>query len=129
MGEFIHNARLRNSSMELRAILMRARSEAIHRNLEVQVVPTAGNWRNGWTLQTTDGAQIERFTGLADVTVSPTPAPTVVYRVDGRVRAGAQRIVVSLQDSKVRPRCISISPSGLASTRLDSNFDPADGCT
>jgi type IV fimbrial biogenesis protein FimT len=131
MVDFVRNARVRNASFELRAVLVRARSEAINRNTEVQVVPTAAGWMNGWTLQTTDGTNIEQFSSLSNVNISPLPAPTVVYRVDGRVRSGSQQIVVSLDGlgAKVHPRCVSLSPSGLPATRIDNNFDPTDGCT
>jgi type IV fimbrial biogenesis protein FimT len=129
MGGVLRNSRVRSVSFDLRAALVRARSEAINRNTEVRVIPNGGQWSNGWTVQTAGGTQIEQSPPLPEVTITPAAAPTIVYRIDGRVSAGSQRIVVSLDGSEVQPRCITLGPSGLPSTRLDRNFEAADGCS
>src|SRR5688500_8989829 len=119
LGAFLRNSQIRSASFELRAVLVRARSEAINRNTEVQLAPTSGNWRNGWTLRTVGGVVIEERAGLGDVTATPSPAQTVIFGVDGRARSGSQVIVLSVADSSlsIHPRCITLTPSGRASTR------------
>jgi prepilin-type N-terminal cleavage/methylation domain-containing protein len=129
---WIRNSQVRSATFEMRAVLVRARSEAITRNTEVQLIPAGGDWRNGWTLQTAAGVVIEQRVGLGTVTAVPLPAQTVVYGVDGRVRAGSQVIVLSSSgfgSSAVHPRCVTLNPSGRASTQMDFDFDPADGCS
>lgn len=131
MGGFIRNSQIRSASFEMRAVLVRARSEAINRNTQVRLVPTDADWRNGWTLRTSGGTVIEERAGLGTVTATPSPAQTVTYGMDGRVRAGSQVIVLSTtgETSNIHPRCITLSPSGRASTRVDQDFDPTNGCS
>jgi prepilin-type N-terminal cleavage/methylation domain-containing protein len=130
LGSFIRNSQVRSASFELRAVLVRARSEAITRNTEVQLIPTGADWRNGWTLRTAAGVVIEQRAGLGDIVATPSPAQTVIYGVDGRARSGSQVIVLSgtIDAFNIHPRCITLSPSGRASTRLDQDFDPSNGC-
>lgn len=131
MSDFIRNARVRGAGQELRAVLIRGRSEAINRNTEVRVVPTGADWRNGWLLETTAGTAIEAASSPLDAVITaPAPASTVVYGVDGRVRSGAQMIVLSdASDSgRIQPRCITLKASGVASTRLDTDHNASNGC-
>ncbi len=129
---WIRNSQVRSATFEMRAALIRARSEAITRNTSVQLIPAGGDWRNGWTLQTAAGVLIEQRVGLGTVTAIPSPAETVVYGIDGRVQAGSQVIVLSsagFGSSSIHPRCVTLSASGRASTQVDPDFDPADGCS
>jgi len=130
MSDFIRNGRVRGASFELRAIFVRARSEAINRNTEVELAPAGGDWRNGWTLRTAAGTTIENRGDLGDVVVAPAIAPTVRYGVDGRLRTGQQTIVISTADgSRVQPRCVRLSSSGRTRVLLDTDHDPTNGCS
>lgn len=124
------NAHVRGAGQELRAALVRARSEAINRNTEVRVVPLDADWRNGWKLETTSGVAIEaQSAALGDVVTSPAPASVVVYRIDGRVRSGSQVIVINTaRAARIQARCITVNASGRASTRVDTDFDASNGC-
>jgi type IV fimbrial biogenesis protein FimT len=130
LADLMRTAQVRAAGQELRAAMMRARSEAINRNTEVRVVPVDADWRNGWRLETTGGVAIEAPSArLNDLEISPTPAPTVIYRVDGRVRSGSQVVVIATEaDSGLQARCITLSASGRASTRIDTDFDAGNGC-
>jgi type IV fimbrial biogenesis protein FimT len=130
MSDFVRNSNIRGASQELRAGLIRGRSEAINRNTEVRVVPVGGEWRNGWVIETTTGTAIEAASApLKAVTVTPSPAPTVVYGIDGRVRSGAQSIVLSLAGAdRIQPRCLTLKASGVASAKVDTDHDPSNGC-
>jgi type IV fimbrial biogenesis protein FimT len=130
LADLMHTARVRAAGQELRAAMMRARSEAINRNTEVRVVPVDADWRNGWRLETTGGIAIEAPSArLDDVEISPSPAPTVIYRVDGRIRSGSQVVVIHAEaNAHLQARCITLSASGRASTRIDTDFDADNGC-
>jgi type IV fimbrial biogenesis protein FimT len=129
MSDFIRNARVRGAGQELRAALVRGRSEAINRNTEVRVVPVSGDWSKGWIVETTTGTSIEAASApLRSITTLPASAQTVVYGIDGRVRSGAQTIVLSDASMRVQARCIALSASGVASTLIDTDHDPSNGC-
>jgi prepilin-type N-terminal cleavage/methylation domain-containing protein len=129
MGDFIRNARVRGAGQELRAVLVRGRSEAINRNTEVRVVPVDADWRKGWIVETTTGVSIEDASApLRSVITTPAPAQTVVYGIDGRVRSGAQTIVLSDASTKIEPRCITLKANGVASTLVDTDHDASNGC-
>jgi type IV fimbrial biogenesis protein FimT len=130
MGDFMRTARVRGAGMELQSALARARSEAISRNAEVELVPRGGEWRNGWILQVAGGGPvIEDRQGLANVTVVPSPAPTVRYRINGRIAAGSQAIVISDPASaQTHARCITLTANGRARAEIDTDLDPTDGC-
>lgn len=129
MGDLVRNARVRGAGQELRAALVRGRSEAINRNTQVRVVPVDADWRNGWIMQTTGGTAIEDASApLRSVITTPAPAATVVFGIDGRVRAGAQTIVVSDAAANIPARCITLKASGVASTRIDTDHDASNGC-
>jgi prepilin-type N-terminal cleavage/methylation domain-containing protein len=129
MGNLIRNARVRGAGQELRAALIRSRSEAINRNTEVRVVPVDADWRKGWIVETTAGVSIEAASApLRSVITTPAPAQTVVYRIDGRIRSGAQTIVLSDASMSIQPRCIALRASGVASTLIDTDHDASNGC-
>jgi type IV fimbrial biogenesis protein FimT len=129
MGDYVRNARVRGAGQELRAALVRGRSEAINRNTQVRIVPVDADWRNGWIMQTTGGAAIEDASApLRSVITTPAPAATVVFGIDGRVRSGAQTIVLSDAATNIPARCITLKASGVASTRIDSDHDASNGC-
>ena len=130
MGDFIRNSRVRSEGQELRAALVRGRSEAINRNTEVRVVPIDSRWRNGWRVETTGGLEIEAASEpLGSQVTAPIVASPVVFRIDGRLRSGAQTVVLSdPSNSHIQSRCISMKASGVASTRVDTDFDSSNGC-
>ena len=129
MGDLIRTSRVRGASFELQAAFFRARSEAINRNTEVELVPRSADWRNGWVLQVVGGPVIEDRQVLANVTVTPSPAPTVRYRINGRIGAGSQSLVISDPGSATtHARCITLSANGRAKSEIDIDFDPTDGC-
>jgi type IV fimbrial biogenesis protein FimT len=129
MGDFVRNGRVRGAGLELRAALVRGRSEAINRNQDVRIVPIDADWRNGWIIQTAGGQPIETASApLSSVNTAPMPAATVVYGIDGRVRNGAQTIVISDARANIPARCITLKASGVASTRVDTDHDASNGC-
>ena len=91
---------------------MRARSEAVKRNMDVTLQPvTTDSWASGWTIPnpTTAGVDIEVHAALKDVAV--TGPSTVVYMANGRIR-GTTQPQFELTSSKGQKRCIDVDLSG-----------------
>ncbi len=120
--EFIRNQRIKAITTELHFSLLKARSEAIKRNLDVTVAPiTAGSWQGGWTIADPNnpGTNIETQGGFRDVIVTgatggvAASAPaSVVYQGSGRIRGTtAPNFDIGATGSSVK-RCVSIDLSG-----------------
>jgi type IV fimbrial biogenesis protein FimT len=112
LGDLIYSQRLKSSGAELHMALMRARSEAVKRNMDVTLQPvTTSSWASGWTIPnpTTAGVDIEVHAALKDVAV--TGPSTVVYMANGRVR-GTTQPQFELTSSKGQKRCVDVDLSG-----------------
>lgn len=128
MRNFVATSQVRSTASDLRASLARARSEAMLRNANVNVVPMSGNWSNGWQVQS-GGVVLEEHGALQRVTTSPTVAPTVTYRLDGRISAGSQSVVIVPADAPaIRARCVYIDSAGRPVVRVDKDTDATNGC-
>ncbi len=127
LRELVATSQVRSAAGDLRASLARARSEAMVRNAQVDVVPASGNWANGWEV-VTGGTVLERR-GPAPVTVTPAASSVVSYRLNGRISAGAQALTIAPSNgSAVRARCVYVDPAGRPMVRIDTDVDPANGC-
>ncbi|HSV61509.1 MAG TPA: GspH/FimT family pseudopilin [Variovorax sp.] len=117
---FIANQRIRNVSFDLMAGLLLARSEAVTRNGSVSFRKAEAGWTGGWTV--TDGTNTllsqEPLNSLS-ITSSAT-LDEITYGRDGRANTASTKFNVApaRQISGVSPRCISIGPSGLPSSRV-----------
>ena len=122
------NSRIRTATFDMYSSLTFARSEAIKRNTQVDVVPAAiGGWVNGWTVQF----------GIAPATVlrSQDPIPSITfagpigmlsYRQDGRLAAAPAVPTFSLSvpgNSQVNKRCVNVGVSGQPNIQVDNNRD------
>lgn len=129
LGDFVLNARLRDASQQLRATLVQARSEAITRNAEVDVVPNSPNWGAGWQIKA--DALVLASTDAFDNLAIPLPSTstTITYRPNGRTTGGGQTIVLAINGaSQIKARCVVLDASGRASVMLDSDGDASNGC-
>ena len=129
LGDFVLNARLRDASQQLRAALVQARSEAITRNAEIDVVPNSPNWGAGWQIKA--GALVLLSTDAFDNLAVPLPSTstTITYRSNGRTTSGGQTIVLAINGaSQIKARCVVLDASGRASVMLDSDSDASNGC-
>src|SRR5215831_4013598 len=52
---------LKTAAIDVYNTMVYARSEAIKRNATVDIIPTGGNWKNGWTVQV--GATVLKTVG------------------------------------------------------------------
>jgi type IV fimbrial biogenesis protein FimT len=112
LGDLIYGQKLKSGSSELHTALMRTRSEAVKRNMEVSLQPVGtSGWVSGWTIPNpnTAGTDIEVHAALKDVTV--TGPTSVVYLPNGRIK-GTDRAQFELTSSKGQKRCIDVDLSG-----------------
>ena len=105
--------RMRAVSYDLVTHLMLARSEALKRGTEVQVVPAAGGWERGWSVRAgaTQLAHHDAPSGL-DVTTAPGP---ITFDLHGRVVTADPQVRIGFTDG-TRSRCISLDPAGRPKT-------------
>ncbi|HSW17649.1 MAG TPA: GspH/FimT family pseudopilin [Ramlibacter sp.] len=116
MSRLIASQRVKTTASDLHLALMKARSEAIKRNVSITVEPSTGtNWSSGWSVK--NGATVldaNAAPTAATITPSATTA-AVVYRYDGRSTTAVQ-FVVSATSSTVS-RCVSIDSTGRPYTK------------
>jgi type IV fimbrial biogenesis protein FimT len=112
LSDMIYSQKLKSGSSELHSALMRARSEAVKRNMEVSVQPvTAGSWVSGWTIANPNmaGVDLEVHAALKDLTV--TGPGSVTYLPNGRLK-GATKPQFEVISAKGQKRCIEVDLSG-----------------
>ena len=117
---FIANQRIRNTSFDLMAALMLARSEAVTRAGDVSFEKTGEEWSAGWTVKsggtTLLSADMVRNLSITD----SADLGSVIYGKDGRTSTASTKFTIapSSEISGVSPRCVSIGPSGVPSSRM-----------
>jgi type IV fimbrial biogenesis protein FimT len=95
-----------------------ARSEAIKRNATVDIIPTGGNWKNGWTVQV--GASVLKTVGPSTTSMDNITTPgTISYSSTGRLTTpGTVTYVISVSGNPhVTPRRVIVDMSGRARIR------------
>lgn len=110
--QLVQAQRMRTASYDLISDLVLARSEALKRSVAVQVLPAAGGWDGGWTVQAAGGTEpLAQHNGLGGVLVTTAPA-NVTFDLNGRVSFPTATARIELSDGKSRARCISLDPAG-----------------
>ncbi len=110
---------MREAGSDLLESALLARSEAVKRAANVDVIPTAGNWQNGWTVQV--GATVlESRPATTGVTIAPNVAGNITFQLSGRVSTAIRTLTLSTAQSTT-VRCLAIDPSGRASLKASSN--------
>lgn len=125
LGTVVQNNRLRSAGTDLMSSVLLARSEAIKRNGQVQILPSSGtDWTSGWQVQVVStGTQLDKKNNIG-AQVRVTGAPTaIVYDHSGRL-ATPGTSQVQFQDPENRTyaqsRCLAIDSSGLPRLTLGS---------
>jgi type IV fimbrial biogenesis protein FimT len=123
------NQVVRGAAGDLQTSLFFARSEAITRAANVSVVPASSDWKNGWTVQLSDGTVLRRENAL-DSQLDSMAAATVTFQADGHVPppVPGQTIVRVSGNSQVTARCVRLDLSGRPSLLIDTDGNPANGC-
>ncbi len=125
----ILNQQVRVSAGDLQTSLFFARSEAIKRAADVAVVPAGGDWKNGWSVQLTDGTVLRSEPALNGQLASMAGG-NVTYQSDGHIPPPViAPIVFSVaSNASVTARCIAIDLSGRPSLLVDTDGNPTNGC-
>src|SRR6516225_9847999 len=101
---------IRGAAAELQTSLYYARSEAVKRAADVQVVPTSNDWAQGWTVQLASGGTVLRKqSALSDQLSS---ASTLTYRNDGRLSGGTVTVTFKTPTTSIPSRCVIVDLSG-----------------
>ena len=122
--QYTATQRIRNASYDLTSSLQIARSEAIKRNTAIDVVRTvSGNWSGGWKVQISGATPtvLRAQDGFAALTISDSAnISTVSYGNDGRATTATTvfKIQPGTTMSAVTARCVTISLSGIASSKV-----------
>jgi type IV fimbrial biogenesis protein FimT len=118
LGALMLDTRVKTAAFDMYSTMIYARSEAIKRNTAVDIIPTGGNWKNGWTVQV--GATVLRTvapaaSGLDDIV---TPA-ALTYSGDGRLTSlGTVTYVLAVSGNpNVTVRRVIVDTSGRPSIR------------
>jgi type IV fimbrial biogenesis protein FimT len=117
LSTMLANQRLRAAATDFFSALVLARSEAIKRGVQVQVVPVSGaDWNAGWRVVAPGNEQVEK-SSAPGYRVEIALAPSVItYERSGRL-SGAGSARVEFRDSakatSVSSRCVTIDPSGM----------------
>lgn len=139
LREMVFRTRVKTAASDLHTSLMFARSEAVKRNATIDVVPTGGDWAQGWTVQVSGPATVlMTFESYDSIAVEARDAgtcavagatATVSFAGTGRSSATDSCLVFSVTGFAAIPvRCVVISPSGRPSVLLDKDSDSTDGC-
>ena len=112
----------KSAAFDLIGDLTAARSEAIKRNQNTTVVPTAGDWAQGWELRRADGQALRQRSALtSSLAVSGAPAAGVTFRPNGRLSDDTNTTnlswSISSSISGVTARCVVITTTGSARSK------------
>ena len=109
---FILDQRLRATSTDIRLALSTTRSEAVKRNRDVELKPSAGGWSEGWTIPSpvVDDPPLLNHVQSGNLTIT-NDLSEVVFTASGRVLAAAD-FEIDVGYSKVG--CLSLQLDGRA---------------
>jgi type IV fimbrial biogenesis protein FimT len=144
MQDVIANQRIRAGVTDMHLSLLLARSEAIKRNANMNIVRTGGTWTGGWTVQVASDATVLRTTDAlpdditidcntdADTAAEACPT-TVTFTRTGRPSLTSPDTLIEYRlyengNPRVWMRCVSVSLSGRPEVKVDGDTDTTDGC-
>jgi type IV fimbrial biogenesis protein FimT len=129
LKDMIYATRVRTAASDLLQAVMLARSEAIKRAANVDVVPAAGGWTQGWSVMV-GGMTIDSSQAPGNVTIDANVDGNITFRLDGRVSTSVRTLTVYTTESTaaIAARCVIIDASGRPTIRNDLDGNPANGC-
>lgn len=130
LSYLMRDQRVKTAALDIYVSLTLARSEAIKRNGDVELVPNNTDWATGWSVRVpTDGTVLKRQDPLPGMTIANLSGP-LSFRRDGRV-AGAgipTFVITSIESTSIAARCVLVDLSGRPNIRKDTNGNASDGC-
>ncbi len=118
LGTFIQSQRVKNAAMDISSSVMFARSEAIKRNAQIDIVANAGGWAAGWQVQSA-GTSLRSYDAYSDLSVAAKHGSTELsFGGDGRMVTNAESFQVQPTEanSKQAPLCVAVGTSGHVTT-------------
>lgn len=111
MTQMIVNQRIKTTSSDLFASILRTRSEAIKRNTDVSMTPTT-NWSTGWTIPSPNAGEpaLATFVTRSSIVVNG-PAGGITFTSAGRLKGNANP-TFNVSSTQGTPRCITIDLGG-----------------
>ena len=131
MRNLIQTQHVKTGASDLQTALLFARSEALKRAADVDVVPVGNDWKAGWNVQRSDGTLLRAQRALNSQLASmPVEAgDKITYRSDGHVSTAPAAITVRMAlNPDVTARCVVVDLSGRPSVTADTDGNPANGC-
>ena len=118
MNSLIRTQKVRSAAYDFFADLTYARSEAIARGHDVQVVSTNGqDWTQGWRVKDlTTPATLRKQSALSSGMVFTADTGSLTFDRNGRTTTGSFSITPVESAPDDQKRCIRISPSGRPNT-------------
>ncbi len=128
MSNAIFTQKVKSTTADIRIALLNARSEAIKRNTNVDIIPNVANvWENGWNIQV-GGTILKTQDPYDDLTITG-PNITVTYQRTGRLSNSVGDYTVYIANSSdVAMRCVIISANGSPHIEVDTDNNPLNGC-
>lgn len=119
LGTFIQSQRVRNAAMDVTSSVAYARSEAIKRNAQIDIVAnTAGAWAGGWQVQSA-GKSLRSYDAYGNLTITAVGGSNELsFGGDGRMVTTADTFEVQPTEANSRqsPLCLAVGTSGHVTT-------------
>ena len=117
MTSLIASQRLKAASSDIHTSLLLARSEAIKRNTDIEVNPSANGWAGGWTVERADGEgePMEVHGAFPSITISG--PNTLTYTGNGRLDGATSPEFELSGEGTENVRCVQVDLSGRPSTK------------
>jgi type IV fimbrial biogenesis protein FimT len=131
LRNLIQQQHVRTGAADLQAALFFARSEAVKRAANVDVVPAGDDWKSGWTVQLGNGTVLRSRLPLNAqlASMSVTAGTKVTYLPDGHLVSSPPTVAFRVTDNTaVKARCVVTDLSGRPSVVNDLDGDPSNGC-
>lgn len=127
----VRDQRVKAATFDVYASLVFARSEAIKRNANIDIIPAAvGDWSAGWRIEAA-GTVLKRQDAHQGLNISgPGGADiaTLTYQGDGRLTAAPTFVVSSPESASITARCVRVDLSGRPNIKVDTDKNIANGC-
>jgi len=110
-SRLIATQRINAVSSDLYLSLVKARSEAVKRNINVTLAPVGGVWTSGWTTTDANNLMVNRHAAVVAVSIASAPA-AVTFLSSGRILGSLAPSFQLSSTTAALTRCISADPSG-----------------
>lgn len=125
----IRSQRVKTAAFDLQSSLVYARSEAIKRSSNVDLVPVStSDWASGWSI-VAGSTTLRTQQAFPSVSIAG-PTANVTYQRSGRLTntSAPSFTVKSSESDSTTARCVNVDLSGRPIMKVDTNNSPADGC-